>query len=117
MGKPQPPVAGGAQAGVAFVGAQCVTAGGHEIDDAIELPPREPGIGQGRGNLAIERLRLEGTRARRAQNVLRQDVERAAAGVLRVVGAHRGGIDGGAAFQHLEAVARHQKRARDSSSR
>ncbi len=44
--------------------------------------------------------------------MLRQHVQRAGAGVLRVVRAGRGGIDGGAAFQHLEAVGRHQQRAR-----
>ena len=73
---------------------------------------RQAGVGRGRAHLAVEVVRAERTRAGRAPHVLGQHVERAGAVQHGVLGAGGGRLDGGAALQHLEAVARHQHGAR-----
>ena len=98
--------------GEALVGLQRVAAGGDEIDHGVEIGARERGIGRGGAHLAIELVGEERLAAGAAEHVLRQHVERAGAQrrrVLRVLGDR---VERGAAFQHLEAVGRHQHAAR-----
>ena len=67
-------------------------------------------------HLGVELVGVERHAAGAAEHVLRQHVERADAQrrrVLRILGDR---IDRGAAFQHLEAVGRHQHAACDGSS-
>ena len=99
-------------AGEALVGLQRIAAGGDEIDHVVEIGPGQAGIGRGRQHFAIEFIREKRLAAGAAEHVLRQHVERAGAQrrrILRILGDR---IDRDAAFQHLEAVGRHQHRAR-----
>ena len=96
----------------AFVGLQRIAAGGDEIDHVVEIGARQRRIGRGGPHLVIELVGEKRLAAGAAQHVLRQHVERAGAQrrrVLRILGDR---IDRDAAFQHLEAVGRHQHRAR-----
>ena len=95
--------------GEAFIGFQRVAAGGDEIDCGVEIGARKRGIRRGGAHFGVKLVaRRNGSPHGAAENMLRQHVERTRAQrrrVLRIFG-HR--IDCGAAFQHLEAVGRHQ---------
>ena len=95
-------------AGVALVGAERVAAGGDEIDAALEGLPGKLAVGLRRGDLVVERERVERLRDRHAEDVLAEHVERAGAERRRVLVAEIVGVERGAALQHLEAVGRHQ---------
>ena len=95
-----------------IVGFECVAAGRHELDGAVELAPREAGIGQRRSHFGEKRVGIERRLTRHAEDVLREHVEAAGTckdGVLR---AGFGGLLRGPALEHLETVARHQDAAR-----
>ena len=95
-------------AGEALVGFQRIAAGGDEIDHGVEILARERRIGRGAAHLVVKLIAQKRLAAGAAEHVLRQHVERAGAQwrrVLRVVG---DGVERGAAFQHFEAVRRHQ---------
>ena len=95
-----------------FVGFQRIAAGGDEIDDVVEIGPRKTRIGRGGQHLGKEFIGQKRLAAGAAEHVLRQHVERAGAqrrGVLRIF---RDRVDRNRAFQHLEAIGRHQHRAR-----
>ena len=98
--------------GEALIGFQRVAAGGDEIDRGVEIGARQPGIGRGGAHFGEELVGEERRAAGAAEDVLRQHVERAGAQRRRVLRVLRHRIDGGAAFQHLEAVGRHQHRLR-----
>ena len=110
MGQAQAAVLGLAQPRIAVIGAQRIAAGGHEIHHRIEILAREWAIGRGDAHFGKQRIGIERRRAGRAQHMLRQHVERARLQPLAVefAGQHR--IARGIAFQHLEAVGRHQQR-------
>ena len=96
----------------ALIGFQRVAAGGDEIDDVVEIGSRQRRIGRRRQHLLIEFVGEKRLAAGAAEHVLRQHVERAGPqrrGVLRIL---RDRIDRDRAFQHLEAVGRHQHGAR-----
>ena len=94
--------------GEALVGLERVAAGGDEIDRGVEIGARERRVRRGGAHLGVELVGKERLAAGAAEHVLRQHVERAGAQrrrVLRVLGDR---VERGAAFQHLEAVGRHQ---------
>ena len=94
--------------GEALVGLERIAAGGDEIDRGVEIGARERRIRRGGAHFGVKLVGQKRRADSAAEDVLRQNVERAGAQrrrVLRVLG-HR--VDGGAAFQHLEAVGRHQ---------
>ena len=96
----------------ALIGFQRIAAGGDEIDHVVEIGPRQVRIGRRGQHFVIELVGQKRLAAGAAEHVLRQHVERAGAqrrGVLRVLGDR---VDRDAAFQHLEAIGRHQHRAR-----
>jgi hypothetical protein len=101
-----PPKAVGASLdlGEALVGAKRVAAGRDEIDHGLEPLVGEPGIGGGGADLLVKVLDGEGFGAGHAEHVLAKHVERALPGVRRVLGrlVHR--VEGGGAFEDLEAV-------------
>ena len=101
-----------ADLGEAVVGAQRVAAVRHEVDDAIELVPRQSRVRRRIGDLVIKRVGVERRRAGHAEHVLGKHVERAGARHGRVLHTMGRGIDGGPALDHLEAVRGHQQRAR-----
>ncbi len=106
--RPANAVLGAADAGIALVGAQRIAAGRDEIDDAVEGRAVEPGIGRGAAHLLVELVGDERLAAGAAEHMLRQHVERAVEQRRRVLRAEIVGLERGAAFQHLEAVGRHQ---------
>ena len=94
--------------GEALIGFERVTAGGDKIDRGVEIRARESGVRRGGAHLVVKLIGQKRLAAGAAENVLRQHVERAGARgrrVLRVLGDR---VERGAAFQHLEAVGRHQ---------
>ena len=99
-------------AGEALIAFQRVAAGGDEIEHVVEIGPAQARIGRGREHFPIEIIRDKRFATGATQHVLRQHVQRANAqrrGVLRVFGNR---IDRNRALQHLEAIGRHQHRAR-----
>ena len=94
--------------GEALVGFQRIAAGGDEIDRGVEIGAREPHIGRGGTHFGVKFVSEERRADRAAENMLRQHVERAGAQRRRVLRVLRHRVDGGTAFQHLEAVGRHQ---------
>ena len=97
-----------ADAGEALVGFERVAAGRDEIDDGVEIGARQAAVGRGRGHLGVELVAPKRLAAGAAEHVLRQHVERADAQRRRILRILRDGVERGAAFQHLEAVGRHQ---------
>ena len=107
------PPGAGLELGIALVGFERVAAVGDEAEHAVERLARCSGrVRCGRDHLGVELGRIEVAGAGRAENVLRQHVERSLARERHVLLAGLGGIDRGAALQHLEAVGRHQHRLR-----
>ena len=95
-----------------LIGFQRVAAGRDEIDDVVEIGSREAGIRRRCQHLLVKFVGEKRLAAGAAQHMLRQHVERAGPqrrGVLRVL---RDRVDRDRAFQHLEAVGRHQHGAR-----
>ncbi len=97
-----------ADLGEALVGFERIAAGGDEIERGVEVGAgqvrvRRCGLYLGKHIVGIKRLA-----AGAAENMLRQNIERAGARrrrVLRIVGDR---ADCGLALQHFEAVGRHQ---------
>ena len=98
--------------GEALVGLQRVAAGRDEIERGVEIGARQVRIGRGGRHLGVELVGEERLAAGGAEHVLRQHVERAGARRRRVLRVLGDGVERGAAFQHLEAVGRHQHAAR-----
>ena len=98
--------------GEALVGLQRVAAGGDEIEHRVEIGACEPGIRRGARHLREQFIGEERLAAGAAEHVLRQHVERAGPRRRRVLRIVDDGADRGAAFQHLEAIGRHQNAAR-----
>ena len=98
--------------GEALVGFQRIAAGRDEIDRGVEIGAGERRIGRRGLHLGVEFVRGERHAAGAAEHVLRQHVERADAQRRRILRIRRDRIDRGPAFQHLEAVGRHQHAAR-----
>ena len=98
--------------GEALVGFQRIAAGRDEIDRGVEVGARQRRIGRGGRHLGIELVGAERHAAGAAEHVLRQHVERAGAQRRRILRVRGDRVDRGAAFQHLEAVGRHQHAAR-----
>ena len=78
----------------------------------VEVGARQRRIGRGAAHFFVELVGDERLAAGAAQDVLRQHVERAGARRRRVLRIVRDGVERGAAFEHLEAVGRHQHAAR-----
>ena len=95
-----------------LVGAQRIAAVGHESDCRVELLAHQPDIGGRVGHLVVEFIRVEGCRAGHPENMLGQHIKRADALHGRVLHPVAGCQDSGPAFEHLEAVRRHQDGAR-----
>ncbi len=108
MGDAPAPVPALPDFGEALIGLQRVAAGGDKIDRGVEIGARQRGVGRGSAHLVVEAVGEKGLAAGTAKDVLGEDVERAGAGLRGVLRIFRHRIDGGAAFQHLEAVGRHQ---------
>ena len=94
--------------GEALVGLERVAAGGDEIDRRVEIGARQSRIGRGGAHFVVEFIGEKRLADRAAENVLRQHVERAGAQRRRILGILGDGVDRRAAFEHLEAVGRHQ---------
>ena len=95
--------------GEALVGLERVAAGGDEIDSRVEIAhARGRHRARRRALRRRARRRRNGSPTGAAENMLRQHVERAGAQRRRVLRVLGDGVDRGAAFQHLEAVGRHQ---------
>ena len=97
-----------ADAGEALVGFERIAAGGDEIDRGVEIGARERGIRRRRRHFGVKLVAQERRAAGAAEHVLGQHVERADARRRRVLRILGDGVERGAAFQHLEAVGRHQ---------
>ena len=94
--------------GEALIGLERIAAGGDEIHRGIEIGARERGIGRGSAYFIVKFVGQERRADRAAENMLRQHIQSTGSQrrcVLRALGDR---VDGGAAFQHLEAVSRHQ---------
>ena len=98
--------------GEALVSLERVAAGRDEIDRGVEVGARQAGVRRRRLHLAIELIGDERLAAGRAEHMLRQHVERASAQRRRILRVIRHRADRGAAFQHLEAIGRHENAAR-----
>ncbi len=101
-----------ADAGVALVVLQRIAAGGDEVDDAVESLALQGRIGRRTTHLLEQKIGIERRTAGDTQHMLRQHVERAIDQRRRVLRAEIVGVEGGPAFQHLEAVGRDQDRLR-----
>ena len=98
--------------GEAIVGAQRVAAGRDEIERLVEMLPRRAAIGRGGDDFVVERIGREWFGAGHAEDMLREHVEAARAFGGRVLRALARRLDRGRAFEHFEAVRRHEDRAR-----
>jgi hypothetical protein len=96
----------------ALIGFQRVAAGGDEIDYVVEIGPRQVRIGRGGQDFAVELVGQERLAAGAAEHMLRQHVERADAQRRSVLRIFIDRVDRHRAFQHLEAIGRHQHRPR-----
>ena len=94
--------------GEALVGFQRVAAGRDEIDCGVEVRAAERGVRRRGRHLAKKIVGEERHAAGAAEHVLRQHVERADAQGRRVLRIRRHRRDCGRAFQHLEAIGRHE---------
>ena len=106
-----------ADLGEALIDLERIAAGGDEIDHGVEIGAREAGEGRRHPHLVVQLVRHERLAAGAAQHVLGQHVERAGAqrrSVLRPLGDR---LDGGLAFEHLEAIGRDSTAFEGSSSR
>src|SRR5690606_26845828 len=101
-----------ADAREALVIAERIAAGGDEIDDTREGLAVEIAIGEGGDGFLIETVGIEWRGAGHAEDVLGKHVEGAGADRRRVLRAEIVGVEGGAAFHHLEAIRRHENGAR-----
>ena len=108
----QAAVVGGFQPRETLVVAQRVAAGRDEVDRAIEVGACEVGIGQGRAHLGEQFIGAERPRARHAEDVLREDIDGAAAMDDGVLFAGERCFERGAAFQHFEAIGRDENGVR-----
>ncbi len=81
---------------------------GHELDGGVEFLTAQGRVRRRVGHFVVKIVGPERLRAGHAENVLGQHIERAGTRHGRVL--HAGGSrhDGGPAFEHLEAVCRHQ---------
>ena len=98
--------------GEAIVGLQRIAASGDEIERVVEILARQIGIRLGRTDFLIEGIGLKRFGTGHAENMLAQHIQTADAPRWRILFAGLGGIDGGAAFEHFEAIGWHQQRAR-----
>jgi hypothetical protein len=108
----QPPVGHDLELGILVVGLERVAAGGHERHRLVEVGAAQPAIGPGASHLVVEFVGVERSGAGHAEDVLGQHVALEFGRRLGVLGAVGGGRPGGLAFEHLEAVGRHQQSAR-----
>ena len=92
----------------AVVGAERVAAGGAVGEAGVEVGAREGAVGAGGADLGEEGVGVEGAGAGGEQDVLAEDVERAGAARLAVEVVVADGVEGGVAFEHLEAVGGHE---------
>ncbi len=92
----------------ALVGFERVAAGRDEIGGGVEVGAGKRRVGRGGRHLAIKIVGVERHAAGAAEHVLRQHVEPADAQRRRVLRIHRDGLNGRGAFQHLEAIGRHE---------
>ena len=106
----QPPFGGLLELRVALVVGERIAAGRHELHDLVEALAQQALIGRGARHLAIELVGVERRGAGRAEHVLRQHVERARPRRRRILRAFLGRFERRLAFEHLEAVGRHQQR-------
>ena len=96
--------------GKTIIAFQRIAAIGDEMQRAFEIGARQRRIGCRRRDLAKQDIGRKRPGAGHAEDMLGQHVQRAGAGWRRVLHPSHGGIDCGAAFQHLEAVGWHQQR-------
>ncbi len=96
------------EAAVTLVDTERVAAVRDELDHRIEIGSREAGIGCCRAHLVKEPVRIEGTAAGDARDVLRQHVQAAMRNLAAVEVARVQRLLRGDALQHLEAVGRDQ---------
>ena len=96
----------------AVVGLERIAAGGAEFEAGVEIRAGQRRVGPRRADLGVERVGFERPGAGGQQHLLAEHVERPrpARLAVEIVLAHR--RQRGVAFQHLEAVGRHQHRAR-----
>src|SRR3546814_803033 len=90
------------QAPEPFVGAERVTAGGHEVEYVVEIAAREFTIGPGPAHLVVQRRRCERRRAGDARYMLHEDVQSARARRIPIQLPCAYCIDCGTAFEQLE---------------
>ena len=90
--------------GEALIALERIAAGRDESERGVEIFPRQFRVRRGRAHLGEEVVGVERRGAGHAEDVLAEHVERAGAGRRRVLRALARGVDGGAAFQHLETV-------------
>ena len=102
------PILGLLEAGIAFVGAQGIAAGGNKIEHAVELGVRQIAIGPGAPDFGEQLIGKDRRGARHAQHMLSQHVIAASDRVFAVLMAFGDGFDGRLAFEHFKAVGRHE---------
>ena len=99
------------EAPIAVVAAQHIAAVDGELEQAVEGGAIQGGVGQGSADFLEQRIGMHRLAAGAAQNVLRHHIERAGAWRLAVELAVLDGGECRLAFQRLEAVRGHEKRA------
>ena len=97
------------EAAEAVVGPKRVAAGGDEIEHTVELGARQVAVGGAGQHFGVEGVRVDGFAAAGAHDVLGQDVARARALRIAVEVVVGDRLPGRLAFQHLEAVGRHEE--------
>ena len=96
----------------ALIALQRVAARGDEIERVVKIGAGHVGVRRGGADFLEQIVGEKRLAASAPQNVLRQNVERPGAQRWRVLRTFGDGIYGDAAFQHFEAIGRHQHRAR-----
>ena len=101
------------QAAVAVIGGQRVAAILDEAEHVVEILPFQHAVRLHAPDLVIQRIGPERAGTGDAHDVLGEDIEPAGARRIAIQLAGPDPGDGGLAFQHLEAVGRHQDGAGD----
>ena len=117
MREPPKPVRRLPQPRIAVIAFERIAAGGDEIDDRVEIGAPQMAIGRGRAHFREQRVGIERRRHAMPSTCCASTSRPPLLQALAIQFACQHRVARGIAFQHFEAVGRHQQRRAGSSSR